>query len=344
MEKIEQIVNNCWNKVAGETSTLLGIRVQLITIDNRDSEGEEHPFREYFDSRISSRIDVAGDINKKIYLTMSPDDAIILGGKLLMIPESEIQAMTEQDQFSQNMEDAYGEIINIIAGAFTAVFEKEYGVNIPFSNSGYRNSSSLAERAFFEEDVVDSNFSASTVRLILDGREGGVICLIYPTDMLPEKYLEKSPADFVTVSLVEPGEKKEHHMNGKISAESVMKSWSDCDVLVVGDDDDEIVRLENALTGRGYSVKVLAFNDDINDFISGELKAVYLVARKIDEQALGLAIKVSGCCSGPVIAAAPEWTQEKVIKAVRYGIKDILLTPADSEDIEMNIDKNFSNR
>jgi hypothetical protein len=72
-----------------------------------------------------------------------------------------------------------------------------------------------------------------------------------------------------------------------------------------------------------------------------ELKAVYLVMREVNEQAFGMAIRISSSCSLPLIAAGPDWTRSKVIKAVKYGVSDILLTPAAPEDIQENLENNL---
>ncbi|HSL39295.1 MAG TPA: hypothetical protein VK857_02900, partial [Desulforhopalus sp.] len=71
------------------------------------------------------------------------------------------------------------------------------------------------------------------------------------------------------------------------------------------------------------------------------LKAVYLVMREVNEQVFGVAIRISTASSLPLIAAGPAWTKGKVIKAVRYGVSDILLTPASREDIAENVRNNL---
>jgi hypothetical protein len=88
-------------------------------------------------------------------------------------------------------------------------------------------------------------------------------------------------------------------------------------------------------------VKLLSFKDNVHKYIPGQLKAIYLVMRDVNEQAFGMAIKVSAAASLPLIAAGPGWTRTKVIKAVKYGVRDILLTPASKEDIEENITNNL---
>ena len=86
---------------------------------------------------------------------------------------------------------------------------------------------------------------------------------------------------------------------------------------------------------------MLGFKDNIHNYIPGELKAIYLVMKDVDEQAFGTAIKISSACSVPLIAAGPGWTKTKVIKAVKYGVRDILLIPATGEEIKENVSANL---
>jgi hypothetical protein len=88
-------------------------------------------------------------------------------------------------------------------------------------------------------------------------------------------------------------------------------------------------------------VKSLTFKDSFHTYIPGQLKAIYLVMKGVNEQAFGAAIKISSACSLPLVAAGPGWTRTKVIKAVKYGVRDILVTPASKEEIEENVVNNL---
>jgi PleD family two-component response regulator len=113
------------------------------------------------------------------------------------------------------------------------------------------------------------------------------------------------------------------------------------DILVVNDDEPEAAKIATVLGDSGYTVKTLSFKDNLHNYIPGNLKAIYLVMQDVDEQAFGVAIKISSACSVPLIAAGPGWTRTKVIKAVKYGVRDILLTPASEEDIEESVNNNL---
>ncbi len=113
------------------------------------------------------------------------------------------------------------------------------------------------------------------------------------------------------------------------------------DILLIGDDESETAKIAAVFAGMDFAVKSLSFKDNVHNYIPGALKAIYLVMEDVNEQAFGAAIKISASCSLPLIAAGPGWTRTKVIKAVKYGIRDILLTPASKADIEENITNNL---
>jgi len=66
------------------------------------------------------------------------------------------------------------------------------------------------------------------------------------------------------------------------------------------------------------------------------VKAVFLVMADVDEKGLGVAIKISAMSSLPLIAVGPAWTRTKVIKAVKYGVADILLAPPVMRTLKKN--------
>lgn len=113
------------------------------------------------------------------------------------------------------------------------------------------------------------------------------------------------------------------------------------DVLVVSNESVETGKIIQTLQEKGYVVGQLGFNDNASKHITNQLKAVYIVMAEVGEQGFGVAIKLSMGTSLPLIAVGPSWTRSTVMKAVKYGIKDILLSPTASDDIYDNIDRNI---
>ena len=81
----------------------------------------------------------------------------------------------------------------------------------------------------------------------------------------------------------------------------------------------------------------------MNDNLTGSVRLVFLIMKEISEQGFGVAIKISSAGRPlPLIAAGPAWTRTLVIKAVKYGADDILITPSAPEDIREKVEMNLS--
>ena len=91
------------------------------------------------------------------------------------------------------------------------------------------------------------------------------------------------------------------------------------------------------LSSQGISAVQLSFRDNLNDYLPGKFTVVLLVMSEVNEQSLGKAIKISTSCSLPLIAVGSSWTRSKVLKAVRYGVHDILPSPATDEEISRKV-------
>jgi ActR/RegA family two-component response regulator len=352
MENIYRITALCWGKIAEELSSLLGVGVEFELIDNRICGRNRGEFDGHGSSsaQIVAGFDVTGDIEYKSFLSIDSNDALMLGGTLLLLPEPELQSIINKGDYTPDMEDACGEIINIITGALTAAFVGECGSFLPLYYSGFQFIPTAAVNPLYWEIATGTEYYLSIVRLVIEEIEGGVVCLALPVNTLPEICQESGAAAVEEKETISDSGRQllaESYEQSEDTEEVLPAEKDDCrikdgSILLIGDDDGELVKIKKVLMGRGYAVRVLSFNDNIDELLSDELRAVYLVAREFDERMLALAIKVSSGCSKPVIAAAPEWTKKKVMKAVKYGVKDILLTPAEQQDIESSVDNNVS--
>lgn len=113
-------------------------------------------------------------------------------------------------------------------------------------------------------------------------------------------------------------------------------------MLIVTDDERESERLVQVLESEGYGCRVLNFKDPVNAVLSTRTQMVFLVMQEVSEQGFGVAIKISS--SGypvPLVAAGPAWTRTMVLKAVKYGACDILITPATTVDVREKLATNL---
>ncbi|EKD34217.1 MAG: hypothetical protein ACD_75C02424G0002 [uncultured bacterium] len=347
-KRVDKLLVVCAERMESEVSALLGIDVKLINQDNRVI-GKEPFFSDVVSGKqVIARMDVVGELEGKSHLIINLRDAIRIGGALIMLPASELESVVAEEEFGEDTKDAFGEIANIIAGVYTAVFEEQYTKRLRFIKTGLDQIVPMKVDPEADEPFPNDEYYLSTMDLSMDDNVLGKVNIIFPLELLQLEGLRAGQemaddavaAENVVVKELSPLPERGRSIAGEPVGQPVQQPVSP-DILLIGDDEAEASKIASVLKGMGFSVKSLSFKDNVHNFIPGQLKAIYLVMKDVNEQAFGAAIKISSACSLPLIAAGPGWTRTKVIKAVKYGVLDILLTPAGKEDIEENVTNNL---
>lgn len=329
-KRVDRLLKDCQEKLEEEVGALLGCEAKFQNLENRRISKETFFYEELTGKQVVANMDVVGELENTSYLFVGLKDAIYIGGTLIMLPQSELDSVVNSEDFGDDTQDAYGEIANIIAGVYSAVFEEQYIKKIRFVKTGLEQIVPMKVKIEADVPVPDQQYYMSCMAIMIGGKKLGKVRMIFPVKMLQLEHVPlKEKATPVQVETRMP------------SVAAAGKEAGLYDILIISDDDSEADKLAGILGERGYNARSLSYKDNVQNYISNELAAVYLVMREVNEQAFGVAIKVSSSCSVPLIAAGPAWTKSKVFKAVKYGVRDILLTPASREDIEENVAKNL---
>lgn len=343
-KKVDKVLAFCRDRMASEVGALLGTQITLSNLENFLVSKEQFFFDEVTGKQVIANMDVVGEVTGKSYLSIGLRDAIRIGGTLIMLPSSELDAVAAAEDFSEDTQDAFSEIANIIAGVYTTGFEELHSQPIRFVKKGLQQVAPMKVDIADAAPFVEQDYYLSRMDLTMGSHGLGKIHLLFPAELLQLGGLRAAdnapPEDAALVA--DAGNAAD--LRGKANeagSKAVREMSGPLDILVVGDDEMEAQKIAEVLRQSGYNIKVLSFKDNLHGYLPGKLKAIYLVMREVNEQAFGIAIKVSSACSVPLIAAGPEWTRMKVIKAVKYGVRDILLTPAAEGDIRDNISSNL---
>jgi len=329
-KRVDRLLKDCQEKLEEEVGALLGCETKFQNLENRRISKETFFYEELTGKQVVASMDVVGELENTSYLFVGLKDAIYIGGTLIMLPQSELDSVVNEEAFGDDTQDAYGEIANIIAGVYSAVFEEQYIKKIRFVKTGLEQIVPMKVKIEADVPVPDQQYYMSCMSIMIGGKKLGKVRMIFPVKMLQ---LEQVPLKEKAAPVEVETKKPPVAVAGKEAGLY--------DILIISDDDSEANKLAGVLGERGYNARSLSYKDNVQNYISNELVAVYLVMREVNEQAFGVAIKVSSSCSVPLIAAGPAWTKSKVFKAVKYGVRDILLTPASREDIEENVAKNL---
>ncbi len=347
-QKIVAILEEGCSRCQQEISSLISADVTLGSPDNTIINKGDFFAKEVRGKQILSFMATRGeDVTTESFIVVDIKAAIHMGGVLVMLPPPELEAAVEKELFSDDIADAYGEIANIITGAYTSTFEELYKKQLHFVRKNSIEITPLTVDTDSDEPFADGDYYLSRMTILIGGREYGRLNMLFPLDALRLQGLVH--AESVTEGAAQRGDRPPAPATegeaadaggGDIAAEKVIDKVYD--ILLIGDDEASAGMITKGFDALGLSAKTISFKDEVRDFLGDQVRAVYLVTREVNEQAFGMAIKLSSSSSSlPIIAAAPAWTRSKVIKAVRYGVKDILVTPATDDEIAANIQKNI---
>ena len=330
-KRVDALLESCRQKIGVEMSALLGVEVALSDQECRLVSKEDYFMDEASGKQILAHMDVVGEVQGNGYLFVGLKDAIYIGGTLIMLPAGELEKVVIDEDFGDDTEDAYGEIANIVSGVYSTLFEEQYVKKIRFVKTGIEQVLPLKVDTDSDAPMPNLFYYMSSSTLNIGGKTMGKMQMLFPAVLLQLEGLLQQEA---ATPVQQPEEEKTAS-----SVERVESVDSQAfDVLVVSDDAQETEKIMDVLAQRHLSAKVLSFKENVADYLPGEVKAVLLVMSDVNEKAFALAIKINAACSLPLIAAGPRWTRSKVITAVKYGVNDILLTPATSDDIGEKIE------
>lgn len=329
-KRVDRLLAECGTKMQEEVSSLLGTEVRFADMENRLVGKEEFFFDVVVGKQVVAHMDVVGEREDHAHLLLSLKDAIHVGGVLIMLPSSELESSIAEEDFGEDTKDAYGEIANIISGVYSAVFEEQYTEKIRLVKTGLEQVVPMKVDPDSDQPIPNQLYYMSAMTLTIAGERKGRVFMLFPASLLRLEALSSAAPAEQPAPTPPPPPKTERQVADQTA-----------DILIISDDEVEAEKLAAGARERGLSIRKVTFKDNIKRAITNDLKAVYIVMREVNEQAFGIAIKVSSSTALPLVAAGPAWTRSKVIKAVRYGVGDILLTPATNEDIEENLDNNL---
>lgn len=341
---IDGLLKNSMAKMSDEVSALLGGVLKVTPLTNF-AVAKEGFLDQAGGKQIMTRLELRGDRQGEACLFVDVRSAVHLGGSLIMLPESELEETVRNETFSDDARDAYGEVTNIVAGVFTSVFDEQYRAKIGFVKTTIEPVTPVKIDPDSDEVFANKGYYLALGQMEYNGRDLGRLQLLIPAEVVELEELltaeeEKEAAEASRAATgpgataKSPGANEPARVRDKPS-ESV-------DILLFTDDDNEAGRIAKVLEEQGHVCRILHFKDSVNSVLTPRIQMVFLVMQEVSEQGFGVAIKISSSgLPAPLVAAGPAWTRTLVLKAVKYGASDILITPSSSDDVREKIENNL---
>ncbi len=366
------------SQVGEEVGALLGqplkcddLKLELISKDDFFSS-------HCMDKAVFSKMRVTGDQEGMGFLVAQIPDAIIMGGTLIMLPEDQIEERSKAGTLDGEVEDAYGEIANIISGGLTQTFLDRYPQQLRFIREESEIITPTKLDLAADDPCPPGTYYLATFAISMEGYELNRMLLLFPAavfaldDVAPQSAATKTaddgpaPGEWGGPPAEEsaspgdgpaPGEWGGPPTEESTEPQSASLQTGTAEtaapasgasppadlktaVLIISDQPDNASSFVDILSSAGYNCEVLSFQDEIKEkFLQFQVQGIFLIMTQVGEKGFAAAIKLqsAGRPLPPLIFAGPEWTRSAVLRAVKYGAKDILLTPASNEDIQEKI-------
>lgn len=343
-EIVDKLLTACTATMKEEVGAMLGTEVILTPAENKLVTKEDLFFDEVSGKQVLAHMDIVGDTDDRGFFFVCLKDAIRIGGILIMLPPSELEVAITEEEYTEDIQDAYGEIANIIAGVYTGIFEEQYKKKLRFVRKELENVVPMKVDIGSDQPIPDQKYYIHVLKLTIGEKELGNIHMALPAELFQLDRLgevSEVPAEDQADEMVSATEKSVKDNSVDSVAAATTSPSSDYDVVVIGNDEHEKSKIISVLKSKGMEPLELSFKDNIYNHVNNNVKAVFLVMQEVNELGFGVAIKISTACSCPLIAAGAGWTRTKVIKAVKYGVVDIVLTPATDDDISDKVESNL---
>lgn len=377
-KQIDGLLKTCFATVGEEVSALIGGTLAITELQYKLCTKEEL-LEELEGKQVVANLEVRGAESSDSYLFARLSAAIRLGGSLIMLPEAELAEAVRNEDFVEDAQDAYEEITNIIAGVYTAVFEEQYKEKLGFVKTATETITPIKIDSQSDETLPRQLYYLASGDLDFNGNGLGRLQAAFPAALFELEGLadtgaadqdhEQQETDNQQVQQTS-GESAETAQSGERvpvadqgaaataeqgvatpadqgAAASVEQSAAEdsqvADILLFSDDEQQGASIHELLRQLGYSPRLLPFKSNINNAVTSSVQLVFIVMREVSEQGFGVAIKISS--SGyaiPIVACGPAWTRSLVIKAVKYGADDILVTPSTVDEVREKVEMNLS--
>ena len=324
---LNKLSNEIIEKLSEEVSGLLG---QDFTLDDiqHGLRSRDEVYAPLSGKQVLTTLTVSGDAEGVAYVVVGLKDAITLGGTLILLPPDEMAARRKKQLFDGEVSDAYGEIANIMAGVYTAVFIDHADPKLHFKKTDLLDFNPGPN----DSAIPPGTYYTSVGQTKMDGAPLGSLSILIPPQLLklpiPGAATDEQEA---ASSGAGKGADSSEEVSGPIALDSEGL------LMVVSETQQSAEAFARNFSDQcRCNLACLHFQEDFQGAIRGrKVLGVFLAMREVGERGLASIIKIQSAVGEktPLIAAGPEWTRKTVLQAIKYGARDILVTPASTGEI-----------
>jgi CheY-like chemotaxis protein len=333
-------------KQAGEESGMLLGQELSIALSDSLSTSKNSYFGDLDDGVFVLGVDSGEAYGGQFYLVFSLRDAIVLSSILLGIPPARIQEKKRLSIIENDDIDAFSEIANMVNGALNTVFQGTLPNKVRLKLLSPKKYIPDIDQLGPEEPLPDGDYLMFRSKLEMPGQEMNYLDVLIPVALgnlydPPPEAAEPEPA---AVTETETAGDSGEEGGGEGHAETAPAEDAGVDSIVVLEDDEEQRRqMIELVSFTEYQVAEGTLNADIKELFAGRnVKLVIIGSQDADDRELAVCIKVNAIRQDfppPIIMSAECWTRTAVLKALKYGARDIIIKPFNGDDVKSKVSR-----
>ena len=353
--KLNEMLESALKQAGEESGMLLGQELSVSITDSLKTTKKAY-FGELDDScfvvEVESREEYAG----LFYLVFSLRDAIVLSSTLLGIPPARIQEKKRLSIIENDDIDAFAEIANMINGSFNTVFQGSLPGKAHLKLLSQKKFIAEVDELTDDEPLPEGEYLMFRSKLEMAGQELNYLDLLIPEglgnqyDPPTEKTEDVAGSAEEATTVVDEGQtgdaenkSADTDKSGAENKEKVSGATGPDSIVVLEDNEIERQQLISAIEFTGFEVVEGTLNSDLKEMFSNRnVRLVLIGSMDADDRELALCIKINAIrqdAPPPIIMTAERWTRTAVLKALKYGARDIIIKPCGEEELASKVRK-----
>lgn len=347
--KLYEMLESALRQAGEEAGMLLGQGLTATLTDSLTFTKAAY-FGDLDDGVFVMAIESREEYPGQFYLVFNLRDAILMSSLLLGIPAARIQEKRRLSIIEPDDIDAFGEIGNMINGAINTTFQSSLSGKAQLKQLGSKKYVPEIDTLSEEEPLPDGDYLMFRARLEMEGQEMHHLDVLIPLSLgnlfdpppekpaEPEPLQEAEPAADGEAGEAQPAVEAAVSGGETVARPATVAGTSGDDMVVIFEDSDEDrEQLRQALEFTGFKLVDGPLNADVKDLFSqGNVRMVLIGSRDADDRELAVCIKINALRQEqpvPIVMCAHRWTRTAVLKALKYGARDIIIKPCDPEEL-----------
>ncbi|MGI9536787.1 MAG: hypothetical protein ACR2PB_06940 [Desulfocapsaceae bacterium] len=283
-------------------------------------------------------LSISGPFPGEGWLIAEMADATRLGLLLTEGVHGGLIPLSLSNPFTADCQDGYNEICTIVIDTLSFVCQEISAGELFLVKATSFEYGDDSEDFYNPSSSSDLRYRLSSLEFTADGVKYGVLHLLLPATV--HEYLKKEePANIESAITRQEQESAANQMSGAAANKPNSSSRADSSpsILTIESTTSYASEVLNVLAAGGISGDSISLADELNKIDLESYQVILIVVEELDEIALGMVIKIKSISSVPLFVFASQWTQADVMKALRYGVDDILMLPVDSQELLQKI-------